>query len=110
MISMTDKAARKIEALLADRGESSSDHGLRIAVHGGGCSGFMYQMELTETREDDNIYPHEETDAKILIDPKSALLLGGSVIDWSDALTDAGFKVTNPKATDTCGCGQSFAV
>ena len=110
MITMTDKAAQKITQLLGERDLSPATHGLRIAVSGGGCSGFMYHMEFAEAREDDNVYSHDGSEARVLVDAKSALLLGGSVVDYSDALTDAGFKVGNPQATDTCGCGQSFAV
>ena len=84
--------------------------GLRISIAGGGCSGFMYQMELSEIREDDKVFLHEDTGSRVFIDSKSVLLLGGSIVDYSDGLTDAGFKVRNPDAKDTCGCGLSFGV
>ena len=110
MISITEKAAKKIQTLLAEKGLDAATHGLRISIAGGGCSGYMYQMDLTERREGDNVYPAEDAPAKVLVDPKSALLLGGSTVDYSDGLTDAGFKVLNPHAKDSCGCGLSFSV
>jgi len=110
MLTINDQAARKITALLHEKGLSPENHGLRITIHGGGCSGFMYQMELSEAREADKVFIHEESGARAFVDAKSLLLIGGSVINYSDALTDAGFKVENPQAKDTCGCGQSFAV
>jgi len=108
MLTITEKAARKIKDLLQERDLDPQKHGLRIGVAGGGCSGFQYMMDLGEKKEEDNTYSREE--ALVFIDPKSALLVGGSVLDYNDGLTGAGFVVTNPQATGTCGCGMSFSV
>ena len=110
MITITEKAAEKIKTLLEQKEESLESSGLRITVSGGGCSGFMCHMELTHMRDDDNVFTHEEIGSRVFVDAKSLLLLGGSIVDYSEALTDAGFKVKNPNATDSCGCGLSFSV
>lgn len=108
MLTISDKAADKIKSLLAQEEKSATDWGLRVAVEGGGCSGFQYQLDFTEVREEDNVYEH--SDAKVLVDAKSILLLGGSTVDYIESLTGAGFTIRNPQSTGTCGCGQSFSV
>ncbi len=82
---------------------------LRLAVTGGGCSGYSYNFALDETRLEDDLLV-EEGGAKILIDPVSLDFLAGSEIDFTDDLMGQAFKVNNPNATSSCGCGTSFSV
>ena len=82
---------------------------LRLAVTGGGCSGFQYNFALEGTRQDDDLII-ERDGATILIDPLSLDFLKGAEIDFVDDLIGAAFKVNNPNATSSCGCGTSFAV
>ncbi|MEN8695538.1 MAG: HesB/IscA family protein [Akkermansiaceae bacterium] len=81
---------------------------LRIAVIGGGCSGLQYQMDLVDGPRDRDILV-ESNGVSVVIDPKSALFVSGSELDYSDDLQQGGFKVTNPNAVVTCSCGESFA-
>lgn len=108
MLTITDNAASHITRLLAEKGLPAGTHGLRLGVAGGGCSGFQYIMDLAEPKEDDNVYAHG--DARVFVDPKSVLLIGGSVLDYNDGLTGAGFVVRNPQSSGSCGCGMSFSV
>jgi iron-sulfur cluster assembly accessory protein len=86
-----------------------SSHGLRVAVRGGGCSGFEYALDFeNEARESDWVY--EQGDLKVYIDAVSARYLQGTSIDYVLGNTGAGFKFNNPNASGTCGCGSSFAV
>lgn len=107
-IDVTTAAAVQIKSLL-DREEKHESHGLRIKVVGGGCSGLQYQLAF-----DENV---GETDAvddscgvKVIVDEKSALYLAGSQLDFVDSLMESGFKIENPNASVTCGCGESFGV
>jgi iron-sulfur cluster insertion protein len=105
MITITEKAREKVaEILLA---EGKANHGLRVAVHGGGCSGFQYALNFAEGGG----AADETVDAgpfKIYVDPISAQYLEGAEIDYLDGLNGTGFKISNPQAKSTCGCGQSF--
>ena len=104
MVTLTQTAVDKVKTILAERGETG---GLRIAVVGGGCSGFQYQMTLDgEARPDDQII--EQDGLKVFVDNKSLLYLNGTNIDYVDGLTGAGFKFENPNAKGGCGCGESF--
>lgn len=104
---VSDKAAQKLASLLV---ESAKPEGaLRIAVVGGGCSGLQYQMDLVEAPREKDILI-ESLAVKLVVDPKSALYLSGSVLDYSDDLQSTGFTVTNPNAAATCSCGKSFTV
>ena len=102
-INVTDKAAKKINALIKQEKKA----GLRISVLPGGCSGFQYGMELDDKAAADDITV-EEQGIKIFIDKESIKKLNGSSVDYIDSLQGAGFKINNPKATKTCGCGNSF--
>ena len=103
MITLTSAAAEQLQKLLPN-----SETALRVRVVGGGCSGFSYQMALdTPTPADKVIQQHGVT---VVVDPKSALYLADSQIDYVDGLTGAGFTVSNPNAKGTCGCGSSFSV
>jgi iron-sulfur cluster insertion protein len=105
-VTVSPRAAKRIAAILA--GESGQAL-LRLAVTGGGCSGFQYNFALDETRMDDDLFI-EEGGARIVIDPVSLDFLVGSEIDFTDGLIGQAFKVNNPNATAACGCGTSFSV
>lgn len=105
-VSVSLRAAKRIATILAKEGGGVM---LRLAVTGGGCSGFQYNFALDETRMDDDLLI-EEAGAKILIDPVSLDFLTGSEIDFTDDLIGQAFKVNNPNAKSSCGCGTSFSV
>ena len=108
-LTITDHAATKGTELLAADGVERAEPGLRVVVKGGGCSGLMTHMEFADgAGPDDEIFEHNGF--RIFIDKKSLFFLGGSVLDYKDGLTGAGFKFDNPNASNTCGCGESFAV
>jgi len=105
-VEMTDAAAKRIAAIIAkDPGKSA----LRIAVEGGGCSGFSYKFDLTDTRNEDDV-AIEKDGATILIDDLSMVYMGGSVIVFVDDLMGQSFQVRNPNAVASCGCGTSFSI
>jgi iron-sulfur cluster assembly protein len=107
LIKVLDGASTKLRSLLKKQGRL--DHGaLRVAVIGGGCSGLQYKMDLVDGPANRDILV-ESNEVRIVIDPKSALFVTGSVLDYSDDLQQGGFKVTNPNAVVTCSCGESFA-
>jgi iron-sulfur cluster assembly protein len=107
LIRITEKAARKLESLLEQKGKP--DGALRLAVVGGGCSGLQYVMDLVNgPKERDILVPI--SNVRLVIDPKSALFVSGSVLDYSEDLQKGGFRVTNPNAVAHCSCGESFAV
>jgi iron-sulfur cluster assembly accessory protein len=102
-LNVSDKAAEKILGLM----KQEKKKGLRISVVPGGCSGFQYGMELEDgTKEDDIVI--EEKGIKIFVDKGSMIKLNGSNVDFVDSLQGAGFKIDNPGAASTCGCGSSF--
>ncbi|MEM1057742.1 MAG: iron-sulfur cluster assembly accessory protein [Verrucomicrobiota bacterium] len=103
----TDAAAQRLTALLGDKG--LAEGALRVAVIGGGCSGLQYHMDLVEGPKDRDILV-ETNGVRVLMDPKSALFVSGSEIDYSFDLMKGGFKVTNPNATSHCSCGESFSM
>jgi len=107
LIKVLPPAAGKLTGLLKKQGRL--DHGaLRVAVIGGGCSGLQYKMDLVDGPAPRDIMV-ESTGVRVVIDPKSALFVTGSELDYSDDLQSGGFKVTNPNAVVTCSCGESFA-
>lgn len=107
LIKVLDGASAKLRSLLKKQGRL--DHGaLRIAVIGGGCSGLQYKMDLVDGPSKRDILV-ESNGVRVVIDPKSALFVTGSELDFSDDLQQGGFKVTNPNALVTCSCGESFA-
>src|ERR671930_1282865 len=104
MVTVTDNAARKIQELMAEESEVSV---LRIAIQGGGCSGFQYALGFDRGPQDgDNEI--ESNGVRVVIDPFSAPYLAGSEIDFVDALMGAGFAINNPNVQAACGCGSSF--
>ena len=107
-VTLTPKAVQMIKITREQEGIEPS-HGLRVAVRGGGCSGFEYALDFeNEARDDDWVY--EQGDLKVYIDAVSARYLQGTSIDYVLGNTGAGFKFNNPNAVGTCGCGSSFAV
>ena len=105
-IILTDCAASHISEMLVDD-TTNTGKSLRVYVEGGGCSGLQYGMVFDETRDDDVV--SEYFGVKVLTDKFSANYLSGCVIDYSDELIGGGFKINNPNAESSCGCGKSFA-
>jgi iron-sulfur cluster assembly accessory protein len=106
LVEVTDTAADRIRALL-DREGKLATHALRLKVTGGGCSGLQYQLGFDDEVADADTAV-ETGGIRVVVDEKSALYLLGSTLDYVDSLQEAGFKITNPNASSTCGCGQSF--
>ena len=105
-VQVTERAAQRIAEIL--RAEPAGTM-LRISVEGGGCSGFQYRFDTERTKADDDLVI-DQGGATVLIDPVSVNYMAGSEIDFVDDLIGASFKVNNPKATASCGCGTSFAL
>src|SRR5947199_9922535 len=105
MINVTDNAVRQLQGLLPALGENAQK-GLRVQVAKGGCSGLHYEMALDEKKEGDAVV--ERDGMQFFIDGDSIAYLRGATLDFSDGLSDAGFRVVNPNASRTCGCGSSF--
>jgi len=106
LIKVTPSAGRKVVSLLTKQGRV---HGvLRVAVVGGGCSGLQYKMDLQDAPATRDILV-ETGGIRVVVDPKSALYVTGSELDYVDALQDGGFKVKNPNAATSCSCGESFS-
>ena len=106
MIGITEQAARRIQALLAEKG--MPDAGLRVKVVGGGCSGLTYKMDIDRPREGDKVFEH--AGVKIVVDRKGFLYLKGTELDYKDELMASGFTLRNPNVKRSCGCGSSFVV
>jgi len=104
LVKLTPSAAQKVTALLTQQGRPNGV--LRVAVIGGGCSGLQYKMDLQDNPANRDILV-ESGGVRVVVDPKSALYVTGSELDYLDAL-DGGFKVKNPNAASTCSCGESF--
>ena len=105
-ITVTERAARKIGEILRREPNGAM---LRVSVAGGGCSGFQYKFDTDHARAEDDIVI-ERSGATVLIDPVSVNYMAGSEIDFVDDLIGSSFKVNNPQATASCGCGTSFAL
>ena len=107
MMQVTEAASRRLQGLLEEEGKLAT-HGLRVKVVGGGCSGLRYELSFDDQMAeiDSEI---EAGDVRIVVDEKSALYLVGSTLDFVDTLQESGFKIGNPNASNTCGCGESFA-
>ena len=106
LVKVTETAARKLSSLLEKQGRPKG--ALRVAVIGGGCSGLQYKMDLVDGPANRDIMV-ETSSVRVVIDPKSALFVSGSLLDFSEDLQKGGFKVTNPNAVAHCSCGESFA-
>jgi iron-sulfur cluster assembly protein len=107
MVTLTDIAATKVRGFL-DGQDQPEGAGLRVAVRGGGCSGFQYALALDEQHDDDNVY--EDRGIRLLVDPASLRYVDGSVVDFTESLMGSGFEVKNPNVVAACGCGSSFRV
>ena len=111
--SVTARAAARVaEIARSQQGAqpgSQADAALRVSVLAGGCSGFQYKFELDETQQDDDLVI-KAGPARVVVDPVSMDLLAGSQLDYADELMGAYFKIQNPNATSSCGCGTSFSI
>lgn len=115
MVTLTETAAREVKTIIGQQEEAARGEGrepqplyLRVGVRGGGCSGFNYSLDLTESvTDDDERWDHHGV--QVVCDPKSLLYLEGTTVDFKDELMGRGFVFNNPNATSTCGCGSSFS-
>jgi iron-sulfur cluster assembly accessory protein len=105
-VTVTDRATQKIAAILKREAAGAM---LRVSVEGGGCSGFQYKFDVEREKADDDLVI-ARNDATVLIDPVSVGFLAGSEIDYVDDLIGASFKINNPNAKSSCGCGTSFSL
>lgn len=108
LITITDKALEHIKSIFSNEGKSYEEIGLRLGVVGGGCSGLSYKIDFGEKKDNDNVLKFDEV--QVFIDPKSSIYLSGVQLDFKDGLNGKGFVFSNPNATNTCGCGESFTV
>jgi iron-sulfur cluster assembly protein len=109
LINVTEKAVAAILDCMTDEGKTAADSYLRVAVKGGGCSGLMYNLAIVDdVGEDDTVITYG--DVRIVVDKKSKLFLHGLTLDFTTGLNGKGFVFSNPNATGTCGCGESFTV
>jgi iron-sulfur cluster assembly protein len=107
-IQVTERAVKKIRAVMAKEGISPEEGGLRLGVMGGGCSGLSYSIKFdTRPRDRDRVY--EFDGVRIFVDPKSFLYLHGMTLDYEESLMRQGFNFINPNSTRSCGCGSSFS-
>lgn len=107
-LTLTERAAQEVKTILEQQNLDAAKTFLRMGVKGGGCSGFSYSLDLTETKSDLD----EEFDShgvKVVCDPKSFLYLNGTTLDFKDEIMGRGFVFNNPNATTSCGCGSSFS-
>ena len=106
IVNVTPRAAEEVRSLLAK--VENAGKNMRFYVEQGGCSGMQYGMVFDEKRDGDLVA--EQDGVTVLVDPVSADFLRGTVVDFSDAMTGGGFKISNPNAKQSCGCGKSFEV
>ncbi|MDF1752975.1 MAG: iron-sulfur cluster assembly accessory protein [Verrucomicrobiales bacterium] len=106
MITITDAAATELRNMLDSRGVSPEDEGLRLFVEKGGCAGMSYAMKVSPPEATDTVV--EKNGVKVFVDKESEEYLAGINLDYVDALNDSGFKIENPNAARSCGCGTSF--
>ncbi len=106
-ITLTEQAAAKIGELLGGQ-DDSADQALRVAVRGGGCSGFQYALAFDRAEEDDHVF--EVDGVAVVVDKVSMQFVFGSEVDYVEGLQGAGFQVNNPNVVAACGCGSSFQV
>ena len=105
-VTISERAAKRIGAILKSEGDGAM---LRISVEGGGCSGFQYKFDIDKTQAEDDLVIVRDN-AVVLVDPSSAPFLADSELDFVDDLIGASFRVNNPNATASCGCGTSFSI
>jgi iron-sulfur cluster assembly protein len=104
MVNLTEAAAEKVSALITAK--NNDQLALRIFIKSGGCSGFSYGMALDEAKDNDKIF--EQNGIKVVIDEQSGQYLAGAEVDYVESMMGGGFKISNPQASSTCGCGSSF--
>lgn len=115
MVTLTERAAKEVKTIIAEQQEAAKKRGdevrpqyLRVGVKGGGCSGFSYSLDLTETKgELDESW--KQHGIEVICDAKSLLYLDGATVDFKDEIMGRGFTFGNPNATGSCGCGSSFS-
>jgi iron-sulfur cluster assembly accessory protein len=107
VINLTETAAAKVRDLISR--DEREGFGLRVKVVGGGCSGLQYQL-MFDNQVSELDHTEDVLGVKVMVDPKSAHFLSGTTVDYVDELNRSGFKIENPNATNTCGCGESFGV
>lgn len=107
IVTLSERAQREVLQIFEKEG-MSADRGLRLSVVGGGCSGLSYEMDFSEIRPNDTLIEYEGF--TVVLDPKSTIYLKGITLDFQDGLQGKGFVFSNPNATNTCGCGESFSV
>jgi iron-sulfur cluster assembly protein len=107
-ILLSETAAREIKSIIKQQELDADTVRLRVGVKGGGCSGFSYLLDLTESQQDTD-ETFEQHGVKVICDPKSLLYLAGTTIDFRDEVMGRGFVFGNPNATSSCGCGSSFS-
>ena len=107
-VALTERAAEKIQALMAQEPAGEADV-LRVAIQGGGCGGFEYALGFDRGATDEDT-EFEFHGVKVVVDPASAQYLAGATVDYVESLNESGFKVDNPNASGSCGCGHSFHV
>lgn len=105
-VTISERAARRIGEILKNEGRDAK---LRISVEGGGCSGFQYKFDIERAQAEDDLVIARDA-AVVLVDPTSVPFLAGSEVDFVDDLIGASFRVINPNATASCGCGTSFSI
>ena len=106
MLTVTPSAAEKLKGVLTEK--NLPDHGLRVFISGGGCSGFQYGMAF-ENKSEEGDFVFDANGVRIYLDSASAMYLEGATVDYVDSLMGGGFRIENPNATSTCACGQSFS-
>jgi len=115
MVTLTELAAREVKSIIEQQHKSAEERGdqpaplyLRVGVKGGGCSGFSYSLDLTESKEESD-ESWDQHGVEVICDSRSNLYLEGTTVDFKDGLMGRGFVFNNPNATSTCGCGSSFS-
>ena len=110
-VSLSERAVKEVKRVLEDQKMGIEEHQLRVAVAGGGCSGFSYKLEFEKKEDGDalNDIVADIEGLRVVVDQKSHLFLDGTEVDYHEGLEARGFTFNNPNATKSCGCGQSFA-
>lgn len=106
MLTITESAAEHLRGLLEDKDASPEEQGLRLFIEKGGCAGMNYSMKIDAPADSDEVF--ERNGVRVFVDPESLSFLDGSEVDYVDSLSDSGFKIQNPNAARSCGCGTSF--
>jgi len=106
-VTLTEVAELRLRTFVRGIPNYTSHHGIRLAVKDGGCNGYQYDIKVSQAPQPDDEIT-EFGNLKVFVDPQSAPLLAGIVVDYIDSLLESGFKFTNPNATNTCSCGKSF--